>query len=157
VRLPGIFCANAAGSVDDFLEYDWLGAPWAEERNREGGNGGLSLRRVSAITQLLHAQRWIRDRDMPEDVWFSDKLFHRPGARNAAHEVRMHFSGETLRSEGFKPLGYHSGDGGTNHLPRIMGSMKHRQALWDYCPEFKSSFSNLEAEYFIGDICHPEW
>lgn len=76
-QTDSILCANSKQNLNDYLEYDWVGAPWAEE-DRFGGNGGLSLRRVSSIIDVLkHQQR--QDDTEPEDIWLTDRLGHRPG------------------------------------------------------------------------------
>jgi hypothetical protein len=47
-QTDSILCANSRQNLNDYLDYDWVGAPW-NPSGRFGGNGGLSLRRVSAI------------------------------------------------------------------------------------------------------------
>jgi hypothetical protein len=51
-----IFCANAPTTLNDFLEWDWIGAPWSPQA-AHGGNGGLSLRKVSKILQVLEKEQ----------------------------------------------------------------------------------------------------
>lgn len=51
-QTDSILCANSRQNLNDFLDYDWVGAPW-NPSGRFGGNGGLSLRRVSAISELV--------------------------------------------------------------------------------------------------------
>jgi hypothetical protein len=50
-QTDSILCANSRQNLNDFLDYDWVGAPW-NPNGRFGGNGGLSLRRVSAISEF---------------------------------------------------------------------------------------------------------
>jgi len=52
-QTDSILCANSRQNLNDYLEYDWVGAPWNPD-GRFGGNGGLSLRRVSAISGYIH-------------------------------------------------------------------------------------------------------
>ncbi|KAI1369170.1 hypothetical protein F5Y08DRAFT_335007 [Xylaria arbuscula] len=92
-----ILCANSRQNLDDFLYYDWVGSPW-NPSGRFGGNGGLSLRRVSAIIEVLRNQ--VRaDNSEPEDVWLTERLGHRPGARMANGTLSLTFSGEMNRGE----------------------------------------------------------
>lgn len=85
-------CANSRLDVDAFLGLDWVGAPWTPDA-QWGGNGGLSLRRVSRIVEVLrHQQR--REDSEPEDVWLSERLAHFPGANVANGSVSLTFSGE---------------------------------------------------------------
>lgn len=65
-----ILCANAVRSVDDFFEYDLIGAP-IEPRWGVGYNGGLSLRRRSTILRVLDEWKWENNpQPHPEDQWF---------------------------------------------------------------------------------------
>ncbi|KAJ9131654.1 hypothetical protein NKR23_g11637 [Pleurostoma richardsiae] len=91
-QTDSILCANSPRNLNEFLDYDWVGAPWNPE-GRFGGNGGLSLRRVSAIIDVLRHQERVPGSE-PEDVWLADRLGHRPGAKLANGTVALTFSGE---------------------------------------------------------------
>lgn len=91
-QTDSILCANSRQNINDYLEYDWIGAPW-NPTGRFGGNGGLSLRRVSAMIEVLRDQVRV-DGSEPEDVWLAERLGHRPGARMANGTVSLTFSGE---------------------------------------------------------------
>ena len=87
-----ILCANSRQNLDDFLDYDWVGAPW-NPSGRFGGNGGLSMRKVSSIIEVLRDQVRIEGSE-PEDVWLTDRLGDRPGAKMANGSLSLTFSGE---------------------------------------------------------------
>jgi hypothetical protein len=91
-QTDSILCANSRQNINDFLEYDWIGAPW-NPGGRWGGNGGLSIRRVSAIIDILRNQVRV-DGSEPEDVWLAERLGHRPGSKLANGTVSLTFSGE---------------------------------------------------------------
>lgn len=91
-QTDSILCSNSKQSLNDWLDYDWVGAPWNPE-GRFGGNGGLSLRRVSSIIQILRDQVRI-DNSEPEDVWLSERLGYRPGAKLANGTMSLAFSAE---------------------------------------------------------------
>ncbi|KAI3337302.1 hypothetical protein HD806DRAFT_518201 [Xylariaceae sp. AK1471] len=91
-QTDSILCANSRQNLNDYLDYDWVGAPW-NPSGRFGGNGGLSLRRVSAIIEVLRDQVRV-DGSEPEDVWLTERLGHRPGARMANGSLSLTFSGE---------------------------------------------------------------
>ncbi|KAI2630519.1 hypothetical protein GGS21DRAFT_540161 [Xylaria nigripes] len=91
-QTDSILCANSRRNLNDFLDYDWVGAPW-NPNGRFGGNGGLSLRRVSTIIEVLREQVRV-DGSEPEDVWLTERLGHRPGARMANGTLSLTFSGE---------------------------------------------------------------
>ena len=96
-QTDSMLCANSRQSINDWLEYDWVGAPW-NPNGRFGGNGGLSLRRVSAIVDVLRNQ--VRaPHSEPEDVWLAERLGHRPGAKLANGTASLTFSGEMHRGK----------------------------------------------------------
>jgi hypothetical protein len=107
-QTDSVLCANSPHNLNEFLEYDWVGAPW-HPRSRFGGNGGLSLRRVSAIIEILRHQERV-DGSEPEDVWLTERLGHRPGSKLANGTTALMFSGEQLSGETTKvrpdPGGY---------------------------------------------------
>lgn len=91
-QTDSMLCANSRQSLNNWLDYDWVGAPW-HPSGRFGGNGGLSLRRVSAIIEILRYQTREPNTE-PEDVWLSDRLGARPGARLANGTISLTFSAE---------------------------------------------------------------
>ena len=93
-QTDSMLCANSRQTLNDYLEYDWVGAPWSSN-SQYGGNGGLSLRRVSAIIDVLRNQERIPNTE-PEDVWLTERLGNRPGANLANGTVSLTFSGENL-------------------------------------------------------------
>ncbi|KAF7518832.1 hypothetical protein G7054_g13325 [Neopestalotiopsis clavispora] len=96
-QTDSILCANSRQNINDYLEYDWIGAPW-NPSGRYGGNGGLSLRRVSAMIEILRDQ--VRaDGSEPEDVWLAERLAHRHGAKMANGTTSLTFSGEMHKGE----------------------------------------------------------
>ncbi|KAH6606808.1 hypothetical protein Trco_005961 [Trichoderma cornu-damae] len=91
-QTDSMLCANSRLNLNGFLEYDWVGAPW-NPGGQWGGNGGLSLRRVSRIVDILRNQRRANGSE-PEDVWLSERLAHHPGGKVANGSVSLTFSGE---------------------------------------------------------------
>ena len=70
-----MLCANAARSVDDFFEYDLVGAPIAKDLGT-GYNGGLSLRKRSTILRVLENYDWEatqKEGDRFEDQWYYNR------------------------------------------------------------------------------------
>jgi hypothetical protein len=97
--------------IDDFLEFDYVGAPWmqalisGDDRDEETGpvgNGGLSLRKKSAMLEILAHHE--REPDLQEDQFFSRWLY-RDGHRMPSLTTASLFSTETI----FQPesLGLH--------------------------------------------------
>lgn len=68
-----MLCANAARSVEDFFEYDFVGAPIAAHLGA-GMNGGLSLRKRETFLRILDEWDWETDKGSRfEDRWFYDR------------------------------------------------------------------------------------
>ncbi|KAH7412659.1 hypothetical protein BKA64DRAFT_659302 [Cadophora sp. MPI-SDFR-AT-0126] len=99
-QTDSMLCANSRQTLNSWLDYDWVGAPW-NPNGRFGGNGGLSLRRVSKIIDVLRNQQRIPNTE-PEDVWLTDRLGHRPGAKLANGTMSLTFSGEMYGGLGEK-------------------------------------------------------
>ena len=117
-QTDSILCANSKKNINDYLEYDWVGAPW-DTRGRFGGNGGLSLRRVSAMIEVLRHQVR-KENSEPEDVWLTDRLGHRPGSKLANGTVSLVFSGETHAGDKVKVQ--HGGAGNTTTIVKTQSS-----------------------------------
>jgi hypothetical protein len=65
-----ILCSNSVRSVEDFFEYDLIGAPIAGNWGR-GYNGGLSLRKRSTTLRALEKFDWTKAVGMrAEDQWY---------------------------------------------------------------------------------------
>lgn len=184
-QTDSVLCANSRRAVDDFLAYDWVGAPW-NPGGDWGGNGGLSLRRVSRILDVLRLQERAHDSE-PEDVWLTERLAHLPGACPANGAVSLAFSGEihsgvperledaVLRDgaianngsaylrglddwrDGFyEPMGYHTGGSGVwMHAP-IWGTPEKRAHIWNYCPEVKMTLA-MDVERYVPGTCGARW
>lgn len=91
-------------NVDDFLQYDYIGAPWPRSfKNVFVGNGGLSLRNVKKMIIIL---KKIPYNHMNEDVYFcnSAKRLH---LNIPNREVAMRFSVERFYYGNHIPTGVH--------------------------------------------------
>ncbi|KXH45354.1 hypothetical protein CNYM01_08573 [Colletotrichum nymphaeae SA-01] len=184
-QTDSILCANSKQNINDYLEYDWIGAPW-NPGGRWGGNGGLSIRRVSAMIDILRNQKRV-DGSEPEDVWLAERLAHRPGSKVANGTVSLTFSGEMHSGEGtkinkgganatleaaaegelvsgiddyregfYEPMGYHTGGSGIWLHSAIWGTPALRKHIWDYCPEVKLTLAMDAAKYVPGN-CKAKW
>ncbi|KAL7798295.1 hypothetical protein V8C37DRAFT_418678 [Trichoderma ceciliae] len=125
-----ILCANSETSLNDWLDWDWAGAPRFED-DRFSGNGGLSLRRVSVINRILSFQARFNDSE-PEDEWFGKRLWVLPGAK-VASRLDGAIAVEDVYME--KPMGYHVREGGSNLNEHVWGDATRRREILEYCPE----------------------
>ncbi|KAJ3158529.1 hypothetical protein HDU86_002754 [Geranomyces michiganensis] len=120
-QLDAMICSNSDQTPDDFLRFDWIGAPWPHIPKLRGGNGGLSMRRKSRLLRCLDKQQWTPG-SQPEDVWFSECLNSFPDAVMPTFEEGMQFAVEGRDSDHY--LGIHKPFNGVT-----VG------AHYDFCPE----------------------
>lgn len=88
--------------IDEFLEYDYVGAPWTKPKeNQWVGNGGLSLRNVKKMLDIC--EKYSVTEQIWEDIYFVKYL---KGDGVADIETAMKFSMEDVFSP--NPLGVHN-------------------------------------------------
>ena len=137
-QIDTCLCSKTKYNIEDFLKYDYVGAPWTSNKvqyidNKQKlnkinlvnkiGNGGLSLRKKSKILQHLDAYQYNGE---PEDIYFSkSKIFKFPSVKTASN-----FSTEHLLNP--DSVGIHKAH---------KNLKKHQiRKLSESCPEFKSIF-----------------
>ncbi|KAL8685961.1 MAG: hypothetical protein Q9218_007438, partial [Villophora microphyllina] len=129
-----ILCANSQSDLNDWLKYDWVGAPWYNYGQWNGG-GGLSLRRVSCIHHVLSFQTR-QDDEHSEDRWLTDRVKVLPGVKLPKPEVEKTFAVEGVFDE--KPMGFHLPSSNQHALLRdVWDDAGQRKKIFDYCPEVK--------------------
>jgi len=123
-----ILCANSGRQVEDFFEYDFVGAPHPFFPG--AFNGGLSLRNVSLSRQVVDTWNIADDVDsgtglgLYDDLWFWDKMKDL-GGRFPTGEKASEFAVDFIWAE--KPLGFHG-------LGK--GPQKERaEEIYAWCPE----------------------
>ncbi|KAI1355744.1 hypothetical protein F5Y01DRAFT_151936 [Xylaria sp. FL0043] len=142
-----ILCANSATSLNEWLDWDWAGSPRTVD-DRFSGNGGLSMRRVSAIRRVLRFQERYND-TKPEDEWFGERVWVLPGAKVAAGKngqlaVEDHYISDAM--------GFHLRDGGRAISDQVWKDPVQRKTILDYCPELSLIMDmKLERERCPGD------
>lgn len=132
-RSHSILCANANTTVNDFLQYDWVGAA-KSVNDRWGGYGSLSLRRLSKVREVLSIQERY---DENEGRWMSSRMGLLPNASTANSSVERTFAVESEWNE--RPLGYHvPGDLSPNgQYAAVWNNTNRRGEIFQYCPELK--------------------
>ncbi|CZR58935.1 related to MNN4 Regulates the mannosylphosphorylation [Phialocephala subalpina] len=132
-----MLCANAARSVDDYFQYDFVGAPIAAGLG-VGYNGGLSLRKRSTTLRVLEEWDWEETKTEKvrfEDQWYYDRMlklqkedYSEDGAQIElpSMEVARTFSVETIDYP--HPLGVH----------QVHRWLKEQMLSLDkWCPEYQ--------------------
>ena len=137
-QTDSIMCAASNQTVDDWVDknYSWVGAPWFPDVY--GGNGGLSLRNVSAIVNLLEREERPVGYRQWEDMWLSEKL----GDSAAIGADEVSFSVESMYYE--TPLGYHLRGSGTLLVAAIWANGTRKRQILEYCPEVKIVLGNMQ-------------
>ncbi|KAK3996114.1 hypothetical protein QBC44DRAFT_6906 [Cladorrhinum sp. PSN332] len=142
-----ILCANSETSVDEWLHWDFVGAPRRVD-DHFAGNGGLSLRRASAIRRVLSFQARLNNSD-PEDEWFGKRVYVLPGAKTAKG-VEEAFTVEDVYFE--NSMGFHIRDGGNGINSAVWEDPDQRKKIFNYCPEISLIMDmKLERERCKGD------
>ncbi|KAH8673653.1 hypothetical protein BX600DRAFT_508894 [Xylariales sp. PMI_506] len=133
-----IICSASKTTVDDFLQYDLIGAPIAPAYG-EGYNGGLSLRNREITLDLFTRYSWANDSSTPgappnmkyEDQWLYMRMSElppgpdgKPGANLPSLETAMTFAVETIWAD--DPLGFHQ---------PVRWQMDNMDKILKYCPE----------------------
>lgn len=134
--------------IYDFLEYDYVGAPWYDINNiGYVGNGGLSLRKKSKMLEIINNTPY---NDLNEDAFFS---FYNGTFNKPTFEKAKEFAVETVfydKSFGIhKPFCYISSDliiEIYKHIPNIKDLISH------YCYiEIINNNNNIFQEF---DVIH---
>lgn len=100
---------NKAAWTDEFLKYDYIGAPWylqPWELDKTVGNGGFSLRSMKFLE--ASARLDYSGFEEPEDVFLcrsSDKILKQQGIKFAPHDLAYKFSVEDMPYKG--QFGFH--------------------------------------------------
>lgn len=124
-QMDTCLCSNSKYKIEDFLMYDYVGAPWIDKRFvNKVGNGGLSLRKKSKI--LRHIEKYPYDPKEPEDKYFSNSnILIFPSVEKASYFATEHL---------FNP--YSIG----LHKPYELLNNKKKEIIRITCPEYKKVF-----------------
>lgn len=141
------------------LGYDWYGAPWSHLKDKVG-NGGLSLRKVSKMREIVANNRFNHESiGGSEDTWFC--INHENEMKICPLDVACNFSIESANNEYLKkiktiPMGLHGkyvmdlwDEDGTKLKKNVMKSInwkKYFDAI--YC---LSLADNLKRREFLSD------
>jgi hypothetical protein len=131
-QIDSVICSNSSYKLTDFLQYDFVGAPWIV-----GGccNGGFSIRSRTKILQMLESGKVHYPlHRINEDGWYTRNLPRFNGTVAPVHIART-FSVETI---------YHSRPFAV-HNPRLTTiGRANMNRLCNDCPETKIVFSDCQ-------------
>lgn len=140
-QFDSILCAQSKKKVEDFFEYDFIGAPMADKiraHSRFLMSGGLSLRKRKAMLRVIEKFGPFSGKNTTdlhrEDAWFVDTL-RQHGGYLPDLQTAAKFATETYAIP--EPLGVHR----AAHFLAYNGDHPNPQALTlleeEWCPEMK--------------------
>jgi len=152
-QTDSITCRKSNYDIEEFLDYDYVGAPLPVHVNLglrflfllrgwnikcDFYNGGLSLRDKSLSIRVIEKYPW--DEKTPEDVWFC-AFMDRLGGKLCDYETAKRFSYEAISNFDVVPWGLHK--------PR-----KNKDLLERYCPEhhnipFVKAYTDYKTLYMV--------
>ena len=94
-QTDSVICGNNNNLLEDFMKYDYVGAPWKDAV----GNGGFSLRRKSKVLEIISKCKRGNEN---EDVYFANPCIS--NFKPSIEKAKL-FSVETLYSD--KSFGVH--------------------------------------------------
>jgi len=155
VQADSWICSGAHEHLKDFLQYDYVGAPWSRLNSSFCGNGGFSLRDREAMLRITKA---FHPNGMAEDAHFckhlqSDKL--------ASGDVSIQFARDKIWSEEMSgPSGPRLPSVGVHHLPEL--TTENIQKFFEgQCPGVSFVIPRVEAldnsEGTLADILVQRW
>ncbi|RDW71420.1 hypothetical protein BP6252_07983 [Coleophoma cylindrospora] len=148
-QADSILCSNSALRVEDFLEYDFVGAP-TDASIGHGYNGGLSLRNRTMLLDIISTSSW-KDEKLDaeknstdpanptdpvfefEDEWFYKKMVKRYAVLPSLDVAQTFAVGPMFYD---RPLGYLDAD-------RWQGDEMKKIDRW--CPEHRLASKDLIA------------
>jgi len=137
-QMDTCLCSNTKYKFEDFLNYDYIGAPWVNQNfmkyekdnkiykvmlKNKVGNGGLSLRKKSKIIKHIETHKYNGE---PEDVYFSkSNCLNFPSIHEASN-----FSSEHLFNA--YSIGFHK--------PKELLNKEQKNKLIQTCPDYFKVF-----------------
>lgn len=93
--------------IEDFMYWDYVGAPWSDPSHQHGGNGGLSLRNPKVMLDVIKTRPYNESIHGNEDYYFCDLIKFREWiGKLAPREICSRFSCEAIYKLG--TLGTHA-------------------------------------------------
>ncbi|MEK7109053.1 MAG: DUF5672 family protein [Patescibacteria group bacterium] len=144
------FILNPAAWTGDFLNYDYIGAPWYHLGGLRVGNGGFSLRSKRLLEHIAAQYKTIGGALDPEDMWICQT------ARASIEKAGMSFAPEKLAKQFSKEGDHHSvmwnGEFGFHGIKYTDIS------LWlEQHPEYKEKLVNPLDDYARLMKKYPVW
>jgi len=73
-QTDSVLCSMSPWSIEDFLRYDYVGAPWIDRwYGMDIGNGGLSLRKTKTMIRITRSFKFNETEN--EDIYFARGIY----------------------------------------------------------------------------------
>lgn len=162
-------------NIDDYLEYDYIGAPWLLTQNdnkKQVGNGGFSLRSKSVMLKVIdtisitdteynsHTVQYMKNAKLiipPEDVYFSKNIIDFNLGVVADHNIAQTFSVERIPND--KPFGGHNFHIAIKDWKQLM----YNRVVVQFCPPINlyKCLSQIEHrggwKYILNDLIRNDF
>ena len=152
-------CGNSPYSLNEFLRFDWLGAPWDAYQGR-GGEGGLSLRSRRVMLEVIRRELQRNPGSDPNKLrrgWgYEDQFFVSRLIQMEKEGVRLNIAdrNSTLR---FASSGKYATEGSFAAFMTLAElDYEHREDFLSYCLELKMIFPSLHDPNCFGAHPNPE-
>ena len=131
-QTDSVLCSMSPWTIDDFLRYDYIGAPWIDRwYGMDIGNGGLSLRKTKTMIRITKTFKFNETEN--EDIYFargiSDLAAQDPAIKNPPVHVAAKFAYEAGRLPRVTSFGVHK-------TPLVEVD---KEAITKTCPEAMAS------------------
>ena len=86
-------------NINDFIEYDYVGAPWRKKcglNMYDVGNGGFSLRTKQIMIDVIKKYPYNKQNKLFEDVYFTKNMINNNIGKIARWDVASNFSSELI-------------------------------------------------------------
>ena len=144
-QTDSVLCSNSKFRVEDFLQFDFVGAPWKvrdKEFNGRVGNGGLSLRTKSVMIHLLETypphEQLEELRNLNEDCYLNKFIALLPGVHLPTYRIAKRFAMET------DLYGLHGHDISAGVHRHFVKDEKDWNSLVYRCVEFNLTFNRVK-------------
>lgn len=146
-----MICAKAEKTLDDFLDFDFIGAPMGEKLGAETGvSGGLSLRNRARMAEIVANSNWEdekgereddgRFKENGEERWFWKKLKTFPLLEDPSKAANLP-TAEDARSFAVGPVGEWEDEPFGYELVHVREEGMDDVLRW--CPEYVISMFNV--------------
>jgi hypothetical protein len=142
--------------MKEFLEYDYIGAPWIKDERHNSynvGNGGFSLRNPNIMIEIAKRITNKEDYEIPEDVYFTKKMLEYSLGKLASWDVAKGFATELIshNMDEELPVGGHKWWWGMNFTDSKQLLSKSLRCLIDGKLYSNNGITSKQI-YYINDV-----